>query len=87
MMKKTAAAFNGDEKDSSCMLGKEWLLLLVENVQLYYLRTVYVDKHKTIFILFGIFVLILLRLPVCSTEHNQTTLRSPICSLIKKKYA
>jgi hypothetical protein len=35
MMTRTAAAFNAADKDSSCILGEEWLLLLVENVQLH----------------------------------------------------
>jgi hypothetical protein len=70
MLTGTAAVFSDADKESSCILGEEWLLLLVENVQLHYLRTMYVNKHQAIFILFSIFVSILLRLFVCSAEHN-----------------
>ena len=56
MLTRAATVSSDTDKDSSCILCEEWLVLLVENVQLYYLRTVYVNKHQAIFILFSIFV-------------------------------
>jgi len=72
LLTRTVAVFSDPDKDSSCILSEEWLLLLFENMQLHYRRTVYVNvkRHQAIFILFSIFVLISLRLFICSREHN-----------------